>query len=226
LDRAIKGLAARCLITVRHGTTTSQSAYMVNFLTTIRASFGEAPPASTQEAPVLLFEKHPAPFAEAPLTENKGLTGGPAAVDIDRTSIELLDRVLTANKSRYDKRDLDTLREWVDGYWTKLGPTQPNPHPVDDKILAQLLAVAPLEQLIHLLKDLFTERKRPEISAAWFVVVALQRIHGIHPEALKVRRADLRAVRRPQAPEPTQDNLGFAENLIGDLAKAKGMAGR
>jgi DNA-binding MarR family transcriptional regulator len=236
---AIDSLGQRGFITTREGTATRPGAYTLSFAAVVPFTgplTGPPPqpnlsPKGTTPLPfgdhlVVPFGDAPGPLTGPPPTENKGVPAPAPAVDIDTDSIGLLDRVLTAKKSHHDKRDLHTLREWVDGYWTKLGPNQPNPHPVDDTILAQLLSIAPLQELIQLLKTLFTERKRPELSPAWFVAVALQRIHGIRPETLKARRADLRAVRRPQAPEPTQDNLEFAGDLIADLAKPKGMAGR
>jgi hypothetical protein len=141
----------------------------------------------------------------------------PAPVDIDRT-IEILDRILSAKPKHFDPRDLAALRPWVDGYWAQRGPLGPSPHPVDDTILAQMLAVAPLDQLTHLLKTLFQEGKRPEFSPAWFITVALQRLCGLRPDALKRRRAQLRVVRPPAPPQPQQEGLAFAQALTADLA--------
>jgi DNA-binding MarR family transcriptional regulator len=43
LNRAIEGLSRRVLITVRHGSTTRHSSYMILLCGTVRASFREAP---------------------------------------------------------------------------------------------------------------------------------------------------------------------------------------
>ena len=68
LPAALKALEGRNLITIRHGGSNRKNAYQVNFLSTVRASFAEAPDKKTApfgEAPAPLFERHPASFAEA-----------------------------------------------------------------------------------------------------------------------------------------------------------------
>jgi hypothetical protein len=44
------------------------------------------------------------------------------------------------------------------------------------------------------------ERKEPGYQYSWYVTVALPRFHGIQPEELKQRRAELRLVRQPGPP--------------------------
>ena len=147
------------------------------------------------------------------------------------TSIEpnpIIDRILNSRPSHFDKTTLTEAGRWIHGYMTKFGPT-PQPAPPDPHILAQLLAVSDWGNIQGLLHHLMAERQPAGEKYAWFVTVALQRIHGIRPDTLKARRADLREVKRPKSPkppEPTQDNLEFAGDLIADLAKAKGMTSR
>jgi hypothetical protein len=63
------------------------------------------------------------------------------------------------------------------------------------------------------------ERKPPGYSYAWFISVALQRIHGVQPAALKARRAQLRIVDR--APRQAAPGPQFTQDLLAGLLKAK-----
>jgi len=230
VQRALDSLNQRCLIATREGTATRSGSYLLNFTHTVAFKGGLTvgpPPAqmSLSGGPVV----GPPVWATLPpvpggVASQQGHPSEPVPpVDISIQSDSILDRVLTAKPTHFDRRDLSELRPWVDGYWRQFGPLGRDAHPLDDTLLAQLLTVAPLEQLIRLLKALFEERKKPELSPGWFITIALQREHGIEPAATKARRADLRIARRPQSPQPTQDNLEFTAGLIGDLAKAKGM---
>jgi|SRR5271157_2247610 len=66
LPAALKAVEERALITVRHGGTIRSNRYMVNFFTTRRASFGEAPPAPFREAGAPLLQMQGVSFTEAP----------------------------------------------------------------------------------------------------------------------------------------------------------------
>lgn len=197
---ALRALEERALITIRHGSASRKNAYMVNFLSTASASFAEAPPAPFAEAPLPLFERHPASFREAPPTENKELAGAAAAVDEVPRLTPILDRVLTSKICHHDKSDLARFRSWLHGYMAKLGRDDRNqpltdPHPPDLEIVAQFLAVAEPRRLETMLDALLIERQ-PAYSYAWFVTVALQRIHGIAWTETKKARAELRMVKR------------------------------
>jgi len=74
-----------------------------------------------------------------------------------------------------------------------------------------------------MLENLMLENQ-PAYSYAWFVTVALSRLHGIHWTATKKARAALRMVRlaQPAPAEPEQQT--FAAELLSEAtARVKGM---
>jgi hypothetical protein len=135
--------------------------------------------------------------------------------------------LLTAKPKHYDKPTMDEARRWVHGYQTKFGPSA-TADPPDDTILAQLLAIAPLQYLIRLLQDLMSDRQKAGDTYAWFVTVALQRIHGIAPAAFKAKRAEFKAIkggRKDKAPAPGDTHTpGFSAELVaGTAAKVRNL---
>lgn len=70
----------------------------------------------------------------------------------------------------------------------------PHAHPPDAAIVAQFLAVAEPHRLAPMLENLMLD-KQPAYSYAWFVTVALQRMHGIGWQQTKKARAALRVVK-------------------------------
>lgn len=224
--RALDSLGTRCLITTRQGYGRRPSSYLLNFTQTASFSSGVTVTPLAAQSGVTATPLLPL-FSNEVVSQRHHPSEPQAPVDISipTRSDSILDRILNAKPAHYDKPTLAELRQWVWKFMTQFGP-DPHVHQPDDRLLAQMLAIAPLQQLVRLCNTLFQEGKKPEFSYGWFVAVALQRIHGIQPDALQARRADLREVKRPKSPkppEPTQDNLGFTENLIADLAKAKGM---
>ena len=70
-----------------------------------------------------------------------------------------------------------------------------------------------------LFRSLLAERRPPGYSYAWFISVALQRIHGIQPTLLKQRRARLSLVKAGQQRTPDPQ---FTQQLLTDVvAKVK-----
>ena len=120
----------------------------------------------------------------------------------------VLERLAKAKAKNYNSEKIAAARQWLHGYMAKLG-REPHLHPPDDAITAQFLAVAEWPCLEALLYELLAERKEPGHSYAWFVTVALQRIHGIPPGTQRQIRAQLRLVKPapPRAPEPEQRSL-------------------
>jgi len=139
------------------------------------------------------------PVMDPPPTENTSLPFPAPRVDIDTSDLDaggVIDRVLQARPKNYPEADLERARGWMHSYAAKLpAANTPNPHPPDDVMVSQFLAVAPWPQLEGLLYDLLGERKQCGYSYAWFVSVALQRIHGIKPQLLKERREELKLIR-------------------------------
>lgn len=238
--KALDSLDTRAIITIRQGTATKAAGILLNYAKTVPIERGPVvgPPRSQNETTPVLFQDHPGPVlgppggptVRPPPTENKGLTGAADRVDISNDSIRLIDRLLKANPKRIEPAKIETARRWLHGYQAKLGRER-DPHPPDDRIVAQFLSIADWPILERLLYDLMAERKEPGYSYAWFVSVALQRIHGVQPATLKARRAELRVVKAGHTAEPPQpqqqplepDNSepataeadpGFSENLV------------
>lgn len=243
LPTALTALADRNLITIRHGAANRRNAYQVNFLSTVPASFAEAPPAqgaSFAEAPLPLFERHPASFAEAPPTENKALAPAAAPLDVFRLSDEILDRVMIRAKiTNFDRPTIQLFRGSLHSYMAKFGTDETGrryvdtgavPHPPDDEVLARFLAVAEPYRLMPLLETLILEAKQAEARSSgrgtpyntrrysWFVYTALQRIHGIHWAETQKAQAQLRLHKRGQRPAPPpaaeQSGLDFAGDTL------------
>ena len=231
--RAVDSLNKRGLIATRRGTPKRPTSFRIQFLDVAKmpavgVPLKGTPPAdgcalsrhtsSPSEAhPECLFEAQHVPFPGTPPTENKRLPPGAAGVDIDSEAIGVIDRLLKARKTDFDPERLEKARGWLHGYVCKFAADKDR-HPPDARITAQFLAVAPWPQLEGLLYDLMSEQKEPGYSYAWFVSVALQRIHGIQPKALKQRRAHLKLMKR----SPEYKNF-TGELLAGAVAGVKGM---
>ena len=145
----------------------------------------------------------PGPMAGPPNVENMGLDLEQelprARVELDTSDLDaesVLDRLFKARPKDHPDSRIQEARRWLHGYAAKFPARgQDQPHPPDDQILAQFLAIAPWERLLGVMYDLMAERKQCGQSYAWFVTVALQRIHGIKPDAVKARREELKLVK-------------------------------
>jgi hypothetical protein len=160
-------------------------------------------------------QAHPPEISTAALKEDAR-----ARVDIDGTNVPIIDRLLKAKPKNFDNVLIQHFRGWLHGYMAKLG-REPHPHAPDDVIVSQFLSCGEPHQLGRLLDDLLAERKEPGHSYAWFVTVALQRIHGISPEKVKQRRTELRLVKQRPPEEPTSIE-GIQQQLL-DTAQEKRM---
>lgn len=93
--------------------------------------------------------------------------------------------------------------------------------------MAQLLTVAPWPSLQEMLYNLMAERKQPGHSYAWYLTVALQRLHGLSPQAQQQTRAKLKILRhstQPDSPAQPPTETFDGRQLVEDLAKAKAMS--
>jgi hypothetical protein len=216
LNRAIQQLSDQKLAYIRvdPGTTTHRSSYVILFLRTVRgASFGEAPPKEAPPQTALLFEQHPASFGEAPPTENTALTADAAALQISGASLRLINQIHCATAKDFNPEQISEFRSWLHGYMERFGRDQndrpiPKPHPPTNTEVAQFLAIAEPRRLADLLNSLLKQNQTCR-TYYWFVVVALQRLHGIHITEQKAARAALRDVKR----QPPSDGRQFAEQL-------------
>lgn len=225
VSRSNVALAIEKLIRLRDvtwtkGTATEPSRFTVNLFSTV---FMGGPKIGPPPAQVDLFQDHPSPKGWSqnrttvdliqdqggpvlgpPSAENAPLAAATARVDFDLDFKSLIDRLLSAKPQNQNPTEMAEARKWLWGYASKLG-LDPNPHPPPDTIVAQFLSVAPWPQLLQLFYDLMAERKVPgENYTAWFVAVAMQRIHGVKPELLRQARAEFKIVRkqRGELPDP------------------------
>jgi hypothetical protein len=213
--RALADLGSLGYITTRAATATEATKIQVNAFRTVQLGvpLRGTPPASKGHTECL-FEAHPVPLRGTPSTENKGEIQSKPPVDTSSSSNPILNRVLNSRTSKADPALLAYTRHWLHGYMAKLGVDDagqplPNPHPPDDQLVAQVLAIADPPEIFRTLDALLLERKEV-YNYGWFVSVLLQRIHGIHWSQTKQARATLRVVRagkRAAAVEPEQLNL-------------------
>jgi hypothetical protein len=195
------------------------------------------PPPEISVEKVGSFQAHPG-ITPGPPPHDEGDAPAPASIDSIRTSDSIIDRLLRANPKRCDPVEIRQLRSWVYGYQCKRGRDK-DPHPPDDKILSQLLAIAPLHRLVKMIEVLTGEPKNDEnqpYGYGWYPTVALQRIHGIPPDVFKSRRAELRVApqrrktitgeQQPLIDEQSQPDPQFARDLIAETQrKRKGARG-
>lgn len=217
---ALDTLAERGLIATDGGSATRASSYQLTF-TRLAVLTGPgaagAPPPSQQ---VALFERHPgaagAPPTGAagapPLTKERARasatsnfpssfenpydvaasTGGKNG-GISRESLKVLDAILRANPKKAEPELLEKAKDRLYGYMRKFGPDR-EPHPPDQQIIAQFLAIAPWPQLDGVLDEIWRKRQPAGSNYAWFLGVALQRIHGLKFDDVRQRREDLKLV--------------------------------
>ena len=134
---ALAELSARNALATRQGTATEPAAHALTF---IRAT-----------------QKRPPPYTER--------TSAPASIDSIKSDT-IIDRLLTANPKHHSPSEIEEARRWIHGYQCKFGK-EANARIPDDKLLAQLLTVAPISQIIRLIQDLMAERKEPGYQYSW-----------------------------------------------------------
>jgi hypothetical protein len=211
------------------------------------------PPPEENSPQVALFQGHPGPIPGPP--PNKEHAAARASIDFDlkpdrsidgsRRSVQdsehaqadsLIHRLLSANPKYTPSADLEHARRHVYGYQRKFGrnehPQVPyEPHPPDDKILAQLCAILSPIAIENLLCELTAERKQPGYQYSWYVTVALQRRYGIAPEVLRSMRQSLRvepyrgkALSGEQQPLLEKHEPGdpqFSQDLVADVQRRR-----
>lgn len=116
------------------------------------------------------------------------------------------------------------VRRRLHHYKCKYGD-EPHAHPPDDNVVAAFLSVAPWPRLDQWLQELALDRKVPGDSYAWFLTVAIQRLHRISPEEQRRIRSELRLVGKPKPAPPEQQPLVASEpdevqEPVGDLREA------
>jgi hypothetical protein len=262
--RALQNLNRKKLIASRPGTATQPAGHVLTFLRIEQIGVpatGTPPVENDGEVylsqvqgvpfsgtPLHLFQEEGVPFSGTPVpfsgTPSLSKERACAGASIDRLNTDsIIDRLRQCDPKKCDPVEIHELRKWVHGYYTRFpARDNPNPHPPDDALLAQLLSVAPMHRVVHVIDQLRDERKEAGYSYGWLVSTVAQREYGINPETLKIRRAQLRVAKKripalrgeqqplieetpAPRPEPEKPDPGFGTDLLADVQlrrKAKG----
>jgi hypothetical protein len=98
------------------------------------------------------------------------------------------------------------LREKICEYRAAFGRPSRYPTGPDRKILAQILAIAPIEQLCDVLNARIADRVPPGKEDAWFVTMLLEKCRGVPKETVHDRRQELKRKNPPMIENP--DDFG------------------
>jgi len=133
-----------------------------------------------------------------PPTQNQQLTEEQQpqqhALDIKTDSTLNIDRVIKAKPPKKHTPEFKACRGWMRKLVDTLGE-KPDIHGPDDKIVQSTLAVAEYHRLENVFRDIWNTQTPVGYSWGWFPAVMMERIHGVKPEDLKTRRAELRLIR-------------------------------
>jgi DNA-binding MarR family transcriptional regulator len=200
---ALDDLTDRGVIATRQGTSTSAATYLLRFLevTTMGGPVAGPPPRTggpTAGPQVDLLPDHPGPIAGPPPTDSEELPAAPSSLDINPQSIEVLDRVFSAEPKTFDRGELGKVRQLI--AWTAEKHGRPYHQDPDFRVCAQIFEACNRNQklLEWLVIEMHTSRQNPGASPSWWVTVALQRLQGIDYKTTKARRDELKAEKRPR----------------------------
>lgn len=206
---SIDSLNSKGVILSSAGTATRSAMHRLLFLDAVEIRLG-----GPIFRPEVARESGQGGLDSAPLRNGKSTTCEPAHIEnasapagsIEKSDFDrLIDRIQNAKKADFDDEVFEAARNLIASHHAKFAregcqlPGKP-----DDQITAQFLAVADWPRLNHMLHDLLTERQSTSFSWAWYVTVALQRIHGISPDEVRGVRANLRNSSRHIAPPTTR----------------------
>jgi hypothetical protein len=137
----------------------------------------------------------PLPDAKSSTYPSRHIEHASARADsIDFDFDNTIDRLQKSKKVDFDETLFELARNRIASHHAKFArPENRQPSLPDDAITAQFLAVAEWPKLEGMLLDLASERKEAGHSYAWYVTVALQRIHGISPERLRKMRGRVKS---------------------------------
>jgi hypothetical protein len=229
LRAAMASLEDRKIITTKPGTATRAAKHTLNFLEIISTGGSVANPPNPQYVGpqrtqyVGSLRTHPGSVADPPLFENTPLPSERPRVDVLRVGNPILDRVLNCKASKADPETLRYFRARLHSHMAKLGTDDtgqplPQPHPPDDQVVAQFMACGDPPELERLLQTLFMDRE-PCQRYAWFVTVALQRLHGFSFGDVRKAREKLKLVKRGQ-PAPPPPELPTQQDLLAGIEAA------
>ena len=214
VKRAIQALTTRGILLRRAGGSKTASRIKPAFMET--AQMG----GSTMDPPPALFKSDPG-FNLDPPQANSGFTMNPVrpvpgstvdppptqnqqlteeqqpqqhALDIKTDSTLNIDRVIKAKPPKKHTPEFKACRGWMRKLVDTLGE-KPDIHGPDDKIVQSTLAVAEYHRLENVFRDIWNTNTKVGYSWGWFPAVMMERIHGVKPENLEARRAELRLIR-------------------------------
>lgn len=166
--------------------------------------------------PVAKFSGQSGPVFRPPLIDSSRASSTRAFEVIDFDVTATLDRLQKASKKQYDQATFSKAKDMLWGHQVKHCPRNPQNQPPDDEITAQILAICggSVERLQGMLWEVTEGKREAGYSYAWYVTVALQRICGLTPAAVKAARERLRKPATSTAELQTQ---------IAKTAAAKGM---
>ena len=240
VQAAIDSLCNRGLITSDGGSATRAATYTLQFLATevlpVRGSIAEPPPCekhAENSQQVALFQSQGGTVTEPPVasqqsqgwlhsraTTNKERARAGVGIGIDFDIEKALDRLRQATPALYDQREFAEAKRWLHGCMAKFGAL-PDPHPPDDRVVAQFLAIAEWPRLLGMIYDLMAEpetRRTKPAKYGWFVVVAMQRMWGLTPQQQRAARERLQLVK-----QEARQQTGEIESAIAATAARKRM---
>ena len=231
-QRAIDSLTDRGLITSDGGSATRAATYKMLFLEVevlpvrgVTATppegnmwlLSDATPGVDLTPPPASEERHLGRHPDA--TANKEHTpahGVDGFAEIDRA----LDRLRKAKPTLYEPKQFQEARRWLHGCMAKFG-AMPDPHPPDDMVVAQFLAIAEWPRLLGMIYDLMAEpetRKTKPQKYGWFIVVAMQRMWGLSPQQQRQAREKLQLIKQHERTEAAE-----LQSAIAAVATSKRM---
>jgi hypothetical protein len=104
------------------------------------------------------------------------------------------------------EQDAQILREQIRDYRAKFGKPSRYPTGADRRILAQILAIAPIEDLCGVLRNLLDARVAPGTDDSWFVTTLLDKCSDVPKEAVSACREALKRKTPPMI--ETQESFG------------------
>ena len=115
----------------------------------------------------------------------------------EEAQLAILDRVLSARPRDFSEAQHAQARTSIMGHVAKFPARLGEYNNAPDRIVtAQLLTVAEWPTLADFFLQLRIDRTQAGEKYVWFVAVALERIHGIRPEALKQKRDERRQLQQ------------------------------
>lgn len=230
VQSALRVFEQRNLITKRQGTAERSSRFICRFLEVETLASAAYRPATQGEAAsdTGCSDHRHTPVAASATQGSLDIAQDPracASIESDKPSMyrsshpategDVWERIATARPEHWPPAQVAEATRWIHGYQAKMRGD--HPHPPDARIVAQLLTVCggSSDGVVRLVQDLMLDNVQPGEKYGWYMAVALQRFHGISPDAWRAKRTELRVIRQRRQPRPPIDeaNLTSQQNL-------------